>query len=88
MRQTELTKIIEARAATGLENLNLALGEASRLAAAIERAPKLVIDPKSPTASMRNFTKVLDADYGRSTAAKTYALIEYVDDAQESDDER
>ncbi len=82
MRQTELTDIREARAATGLDIVNDALGDAQRLASAVERAPKVLIDTGRPLDAVRNFTKVLDGMSSHGDA-RFYALIEYVDDAQE-----
>lgn len=81
MRQTEINKIIDAKEVTGLSAINEALGNADRLARAMNAGIKIVIDPSDPVASMRNFTKVLDATYARES--KTYSLVEYIDDAQE-----
>lgn len=79
MRRTEILQAINAEEMSGLDELNTAVRTAGRIAEAIERAPKLRIDPGGALSSMRNFTKLMDTMYGRGDA-KTYALIEYIDD--------
>lgn len=82
MRKSELLATIEARSITGLSKMNDALMTAKRVADAIERAPKVTLDKRDMMEGMRNFTKVFDGLYQRE-GARTYALVEYIDDVGE-----
>ncbi len=80
MRQTEIKAIRDVKELTGFDEINTALSRASQFARQVDFAPRLVIDPKNPVESMRNFTKVLDELHVRDI--RMFVLLEYVDDEQ------